>query len=50
MQTVRQLGCNIVPHGFHHPKRAQENKDAEIEWEVYFTKAELFLTRYALAN
>ena len=45
LSSVRQLGCNIVPAGFTHPRRAQVNPDSEIEWEVYFTKAELLLTR-----
>ena len=38
MQTARQLGFNILPIGFRHPKKAFDNPDHEIEWQVAFTK------------
>ena len=45
ISAVRQIGCNIAPIGFNHPKKSTPNPDSEIEWEIFFTKAELFLTR-----
>ena len=62
LQTARQLGCNIVPEGFHPPRYqwlpprrfltrdifriVVKNPDLEVEWQVFFTKAELYLTRF----
>ena len=43
--SVRQLGCNIVPLGFKHPKKTIVNEDSDIEWELRFTKAEKLITR-----
>eukprot|EP00092_Neocalanus_flemingeri_P031911 GFUD01034666.1.p1 GENE.GFUD01034666.1~~GFUD01034666.1.p1 ORF type:complete len:850 (+),score=213.74 GFUD01034666.1:67-2550(+) len=43
--AVRQIGCNIAPIGYSHPKKSTPNADADIEWEILFTKAELYLTR-----
>ena len=40
----------MVPHGFRHPRKDSDNKDADIEWEVYFSKVELYLTRWAPAK
>jgi len=45
ISAVRQLGCNVVPIGFTHPRKSELNPDADIEWEVNFTKAEIHLTR-----
>ena len=30
-----------------HFRKAVENQDLEVEWQVFFTKAELYLTRFA---
>ena len=38
VQTARQLGFNILPIGFRHPKKAYENPDHELEWQIAFTK------------
>ena len=38
VQTARQLGFNILPIGFRHPKKAHENPDHELEWQIAFTK------------
>ena len=45
LDDIRRLGCNIAPVGFHHPKKTNVNPDNEIEWEVFYTKAEQYLSR-----
>ena len=45
LADIRRLGCNIAPVGFHHPKKTNVNPDNEIEWEVFYTKAEQYLSR-----
>ena len=45
IQAIRQIGCNILPLGFNHPKKSTPNPDADIEWAIHFTKAEIFLAR-----
>jgi len=45
IDAVRQLGFNIVPRGFIYPRKAKINPDVDIEWEIKFAKAELFISR-----
>ena len=38
---MEKLGCNIAPMGFQHPRKdGPKNRDKEIEWEIFFTRAE----------
>ena len=45
VQHITQLGCNLAPVGYQHPKKDKKNPDSNIEWEVFFTKAEQYMTR-----
>ena len=45
IDAAQQLGFNIVPRGFVFPRKNTVNPDADIEWEVMFSKAELFISR-----
>ena len=45
MDDIKRLGCNIAPVGFQHPRKDMTNPDTEIEWEVFYTKAEQYLAR-----
>lgn len=47
LDHIQSLGCNVAPVGFQHPRKdGPINKDQDIEWEVFFTKAEQYISRY----
>ena len=45
VDAVQNLGFNIAPKGFTFPRKENVNQDSDIEWEVKFAKAEIFITR-----
>jgi len=45
IDAAKQIGCNIVPIGFNHPKKNIENPDADTEWKIEFTKAEMIIVK-----
>ena len=45
LDDIKRLGCNIAPVGFQHPRKNMTNPDTEIEWEIFYTKAEQYLSR-----
>ena len=46
VDQIIQKGCNLVPTVVHTSRRQKNvNPDSSIEWEVFFSKAEQYMTR-----
>ena len=45
VDQIIQKGCNLVPTVVHNSKKKVTNTDSNIEWEVWFSKAEQYMTR-----